>query len=150
MSLFKIIGFIFILSSSALLGFSKALGLRKRWKKLNDICFSLTRLSQLIKCGDKEVNELIDYSFNRDTAFCEGGKFNINGSFLKKDEINLLKEFLDGLGFVHRESEIKRILFYKALFEKQLKSAEQAADSQCKLYNSLGALIGIAICIFLG
>ena len=70
--------------------------------------------------------------------------------FLKEEDTALLKELFNGIGFVDRESEIKRISFYKTLFEKQLQGAEQSANEQCKLYNSLGVLTGISICIFLG
>ena len=118
MNIVKTAGLMFILLSCSAVGLIKADTLKKRSRKLKEICVSLEKLYQLVENSALESAELL---------------------------IRFLGEF--GMG--DREKECRNISLYKTLFEKQFGEAEDNSNRLYKLYNSLGFLTGLMICIFL-
>lgn len=149
MLLFKIIGLLLILAASTLFGLLKANSLKKRADKLGKICISLSKLAQLILSGAGELKALFSLSFEKEILAYNENTPIINKSFLESKDIELLNNFLKEIGMSDSESEYKRITVYKTLFEKQLAEAEKRFVELSKLYNSLGFLTGLSICIFL-
>ncbi|MBQ6848291.1 MAG: stage III sporulation protein AB [Clostridia bacterium] len=147
MSIFKILGLIFLLLSSTFFGFYKGNFLVKRYKSLEKICFALERLGELIKNGTGDLGKLMSFCFGDLVETTDGIK--LNCSTLLKEDAEFFYEFLGEIGISDRESEYKRILIYKTLFEKRRGEAEKNAEKLCKLYNSCGFLVGLSLCIFL-
>lgn len=149
MLLFKLLGLLMILVSCTFLGVLKSLSFKKRAKKLAGICVSLSTMEQLVKAETVEFPQLIESSFESETVSMQGGMPLVNETNLNKDDIELLNTFLSKLGMSDAYSECSRIGIYKTLLEKQCSEAEAKAEQYSKLYNSLGFLTGLAICIFL-
>ncbi len=141
MNWFKIFGLLLILLSATAWGFLKGNRLLKRSKALEEICISLEKLAELVKCGTGELTELLRLSF--------GDKNFLADENLSKEDKALFEKLLSEMGISHREKEYKQILIYKTLYKKRLDEAEAQNKKLCKLYNSLGFLIGLSICIFL-
>ena len=142
MNMVKTAGLMFILIGCSAVGLIKADALKKRSLKLKHICLSLEKLYQLVENSPLESAELINLSFGltnpeEDTAY------------LKPEDTELLNRFLGEFGMGDREKECRNISLYKTLFEKQLWQAEENSNRLYKLYNSLGFLTGLVICIFL-
>lgn len=142
MMILKIAGLTFILLSCSAVGLIKADTLKKRSRKLKKICVSLEKLYQLVINSSLESAELINLSF---------GEVEIkdNITYLKPEDTELLNRFLGEFGMGDREKECRNISLYKTIFEKQLSEAEENSNRLYKLYNSLGFLTGLVICIFL-
>ncbi len=147
MNLFKIIGLLLILFVCTVLGFYKSIKLTKRCKTLEEICYSLEKLSELIKCGTDELDRLIKPCFGDLVEINNGIK--LKSEYILKDDIELFNKLISEIGISNREKEYKRIMFYKSLFQKQQADAESSAENLCKLYNSCGFWVGLAVCIFL-
>lgn len=148
MLLFKIAGLIFVILASSLLGFYEANSLKKRVYKLSSICISLSKLAQFIHNGSGELNRLLSLSFEKDVLYITDDVSVFDKSFLKKTDIQLFESFLKEAGMSDSQTEYKRILTYKSLFENQREQAQKRVDELARLYSSLGFLTGIAICIF--
>ena len=73
----------------------------------------------------------------------------LNKSFLKKEDIAMIEEFLDNFGSKDRIGEYKRTKFYASLLERQREEVAKKSAELSKLYNTLGVLLGAGICIFL-
>ncbi len=148
MSLFKILGLLLILLASTLLGLYKANQLLKRNQALTQICISLERLADLVKCGTGNLEKLLKLSFEEKIEKHNGGYILVNEGLLKEDK-ELFSKLLAEMGISHKDREEKTVLLYTSIFKKRQKDAEMKAKQLAKLYNSLGFLIGISICIFL-
>ncbi len=148
MSTFKIIGLLLVFSSSSFLGFYKSNRLLKRCEALSELCISLDKLAKCIKCGTSNLQELLTLCFNNKVFLTQKGCI-LNDDRLSKDDKKLFEKLISEMGISNKESEIKNVSLYNALFRKKLKEAEQDAERLAKLYNSLGMLIGVSVCIFL-
>lgn len=139
MAVFKIFGLLSILISCTAFGFYKSYTLGLRCRKLSELCVSLEKLSCFINTSFKDLDVLIKDSF--------GGKINTDG--ISKEDKEILDKLFSEIGISDREYDFKSILLAKALLEKQLKVAEDDCKRLSKLYNSLGFLCGLSLCIFL-
>lgn len=146
--LFKLIGLIMILSASSLAGFAKSLSLRQRYKTLCEIYRSMSDLKERIRISSGEVERLVRLSFESGTAEFRGGSLKINAAGLEKGDISLLNDFFSNLGMSDAESECERTELYMSLVHKKCDEAEKKCGELCKLYDTLGILCGIFICIF--
>ena len=142
MMILKIAGLTFILLSCSAVGLIKADALKKRSHRLESICLSLEKLYQLVENSPLEAAELISLSFGVRNP-------KENTAYLKPEDTELLNRFLGEFGMGDREKECRNISLYKTIFEKQLSEAEENSNRLYKLYNSLGFLTGLVICIFL-
>ena len=141
MMILKTAGLTFILLSCSAVGLIKADALKKRSHRLESICLSLEKLYQLVENSSLESAELIELSF--------GEIFIGITACLKPADTELINRFLNEFGMGDREKECRNISLYKTLFEKQFGEAEDCSNRLYKLYNSLGFLTGLLICIFL-
>ncbi len=149
MLIFKISGLCFILLASTCFGFCNSANLKNRNLKLKEICISIETAGRIINSGRVELDFLINHSFKPQVLTYKNEKFNINNNYLLKEDIELFNEFLKDLGMQDLKSEQERISLYKSLFIKQQLKAEENAERLCKLYNTVGFLTGLSICIFL-
>lgn len=146
--LFKLLGLIMILCASSLAGFAKSMRLRQRYKTLCEIYRSMSDLKERIRVSSGEIGRLVGLSFQNDIASFNGGSFKINAVGLEKGDISLLDDFFNDLGMSDAESECERTGLYMNLVRKKCDEAEKKCAELCKLYDTLGILCGIFICIF--
>lgn len=146
--LFKLIGLIMILSASSLAGFAKSMRLRQRYRTLCEIYRSMSDLKERIRVSSGEIERLVRLSFESGTAEFSGGSLKINAAGLEKGDISLLNDFFGNLGMSDAESECERTGLYMSLVHKKCDEAEKKCGELCKLYDTLGILCGIFICIF--
>ena len=146
--LFKLAGLVLIFSASSLAGFLKSLRLKKRHSKLSEICRSLSELKEHIRLGAGETGDIVNRCFEKDTAVYTGRGAEINPAYLEKPDIALLREFFDNMGMADADAECGRTELYIRLFETRCGEAEKKCGELCRLYNTLGVLCGVFLCIF--
>lgn len=144
---FKLLGLLMIFSASAAGGIMKSMQLKQRYKKLSRICRSLKDLKERIRLNSGEIGRLVNGSFGG-LAVYKNGDFIINEAGLEKGDISLINEFFRDIGMSDTESECERTELYISLISKKCSEAEQKCRELCRLYNSIGILGGIFICIF--
>ena len=147
--LFKLAGLMTVFSVCTLGGFFKSMSLKKRHSRLCGFYRSMSDLRERIRMGSGEIERLVALSFEEGAVLLDGGRVEIEGSYLEKEDAALLEEFFRDLGMSDSQSECERIGLYMALVKKKCEEAEQKCGELCRLYNALGILCGIFICIFL-
>ena len=147
--LIKLTGLLIIFAACCFGGMYKSLKLKKRAEKLFLFAKALDDMAERIKAQAAEVSVLIKACFKAEEVFINGGKISFNNCFLEKEDINLLNEFFDDFGVRDKDGEYERTKFYAALLQKQYELSEVKCNKLCRLYNSLGVLSGLFICIFL-
>ncbi len=146
MLIFKVLGLIIAFSVPSLYGFSKAYSVRKRYTKLKSFITSMRELSEYVKIGNCERKLLFSRCFSGELLI---GETCVNNEFLATEDIVLLEEFLIGFGLKDKISEYERTVFYLNRLEIHIKNVKEERDKLCKLYSSLGVLLGLSLCIFL-
>ena len=149
MSVLKVLGLFTIFGVSSIWGFLKSSFLKKRADKLIDFLKGLDFLSERIRIGACEIEELLKISFKEDLIVYKESGFSIDADYLKNEDISLISEFLSEIGMGDINSECERIKSYKTIIELQYSTAQNDCLNLCKLYKTLGVLIGVFICIFL-
>lgn len=147
--LFKASGLILILAVCSAVGFSKSRELKKRAERLSRLARSLGTLSEYIRADKSEIDSLIKRCFEDNTVYFTEGRIYFDKSFLNAEDISLLEEFSVGFGKADADGEYERTHMYAVIVEKQLQAAEDICRRLCGLYNTLGVLCGIFICIYL-
>lgn len=137
--LFKLLGFLLIISVSTCLGFLKSNSLNLRRKKLCAIKNGITDLKQHIRLSNTEIDNLINVCFN-----------NVPDRYsnLQNSDIEIIEGFFKDLGMSDSKSEIDRCELYIGLLDNQINEAENNYIELSRLYKSIGFLGGIFICIF--
>lgn len=148
MLLFKFCGLAILFAACSLGGFLKSATLIKRSRKLSEVLKAITELGERIRADGGEADKLIPLCFGKEIIVSSEYGFKVNEDFLVGDDISLLKEFLSGFGMNDRKSEYERTQLYKNLFDSQAREATQKSSQLCKLYNTLGVLCGLMVCIF--
>lgn len=147
--LFKAIGLALIFAVCSLGGFFKSSLLMKRADKLSKLSRALSQLSEYIRADGGELERLIGLCFEKSLLHTENGRPVLNKSFLENEDIALLEEFFESFGTKDIQGEYERTGLYASLIEKQKQEAAEKCSQLCRLYNALGVLGGIFICIFL-
>lgn len=109
----------------------------------------MSDLRERIRMGSGEIERLVALSFEDGSVFLSDGKTQIDRAYIEREDAALLEEFFRDLGMSDSQSECERIGLYMALVKKKCEEAEQKCGELCRLYNALGILCGIFICIFL-
>ena len=147
--LFKLAGLLTVFSVCTLGGFFKSMSLKRRHLRLCGFYRSMSELRERIRMGSGEIERLVELSFEKGAVLLYEGKAQIDGGYLEREDTALLEEFFRDLGMSDSDSEYERIGLYMALVMKKCEEAEQKCGELCRLYNALGILCGIFICIFL-
>ena len=148
LQLFKIIGLIMCFLACAGMGFLKSLTLRKRKDKLTSFYLAILQLAEYIKADGAEIGLLSKRCFSENEVVLNNGKPTLNKSFLEKEDVSLIEEFLSEFGIRDISGEYKRTQLYASLIEKKREQAARKCSELCKIYNILGVLSGVVICIF--
>ena len=146
--MFKIIGLFILFISSCFLGFLKSYNLKMRAEKLKALCLSFEMLASRIKAEKTELERAVAVSFSKETVYIKENRAIINPDLLEKEDIALIEEFFESFGRRDINSEYNRVQLFASLLQKQRKEAEEKKEKLSRLYNSLGVLFGIFICIF--
>ena len=147
--IFKFLGLSAVLFVCSAFGFVKALSIKKRTEQLNGIFRSITILAEHIKADGREITVLLPLCFTDNFIHINGQSIDFDKTYLEKEDICLLNEFFENLGFEDRGTEYERTTLYASLFHTKAQEAETKAQGLCRLYSSLGVLVGVFLCIFL-
>lgn len=145
---FKILGLIAIFSVCTIWGFIKSSDIKKRADKLLDFNRGIAQLAEKLRLGSGEISLLLSQCFCEKLIIPESNGFYIVETYLKKEDISLLREFFENLGMGDSSGEYDRAVAYANLIKEQYDIASKDSAELCKLYKSLGVLSGIFICIF--
>lgn len=150
MHLLKFIGIILVILSSTLIGFFKSRLLVLKSKKLSLFLDGLNTLYEYIKQEGCELSVAIANSFFK----CDFLKFEENQALLcggdfKDCEKKEIKEFFSLLGSSGKQTECDRINGFKLKIKKMCDDAQNDAAQKCKIYQTFGICIGLAIGILL-
>ena len=138
--LFKVLGFILIIFTTASIGFLKSAGLCNRYKKLQSIQKGISELKERIRMGGGEIDRLLTSSFH---------EYPINYTFLEKGDIEILDDFFSNVGLSDTKTEYERCEIYINLLKNKIEEANEKYRETARLYKSIGFLSGVFICIFL-
>lgn len=142
--MFKWIGIIIVVLSSALFGFYKAATLRFRAKRLLSICLFIEELGVRIRMGE-EMKSIISAIGRSAGFYAEGYEISFLTDNLTKTDIKLAEDFIKGLGMGDVEAELKRCKTYTELFSREFRDAEKQMKEKGDLYGKLGVFGGIVI-----
>lgn len=146
--LFKISGLVVIFAVSASVGFLKSLNIKNRAQKLGELSRSVSLLAERIRADSGEIGYIIPLCFAKSLVHITGNRIDLNKSYLEKEDIVLLTEFFDGLGVRDIVSEYERTKLYSQFIKRKADEADEKCAKLCKLYNTVGILSGIFLCIF--
>ena len=146
--LFKVAELLVILTVCTAFGYEKSHNIRKRARILSLTHRATTLLAEYIKADGGEISKLLPRCFGDDFVRITDNRIEFKKDFLEKSDIDLLKEFFEGLGFGDKNSEYERTKLFVSLIKKQSEEANSRAESLCKLYNTVGFLSGVFVCIF--
>lgn len=169
----KIIGSIFVIFSSAGIGYILGKDFSKRVIQLKQLRMSLQMLETEItysstplpyafeiisqKCGSpvKEIFKAVSDKLKGRHYSTVGEAFEKalldcnNMTCYKKEDMEILKSFANSLGSSDREGQIKSFNLVIKQLEGQENIAEESRAKNEKMYKSLGLLSGLAIAIIL-
>lgn len=148
MLLFKFCGMSLLFGVCTLWGFLKAAALKKRAEKLSDLQRNAAKLKELIRSGGGEITPLLRAAFPPDQLEFTENRIQVNKTYLKEEDVSLLEDFLNGIGMGDVLGVCQRISAYANLIKQRSDEAAKECEVLCRLYKSLGALIGLFICIF--
>ncbi len=145
MWILKLSGCLMVTFCGGLIGLQSALDLKNRTEILSKIILCTDEISQYIKIGTAEKNDILKKVLPKGITYEKSGlKTDISVKISGEDK-RLINEFLKGLGMGDKEAEFTRCLAFKNLFEKQLLKAEKDVREKYKLYSLGGFFAGIII-----
>ena len=145
--LFKFLGLALIFLTCVSAGYIKSLSLRKKSENLRIAANSVAELAGRIKIGG-EICELISVSFESSLVKCCDGKITVNRQAFFKEEADLLEEFFGDIGMRDSLAEQERTAAFADILTKRHSESLPSSAELCRLYNSIGVLGGIFLCIF--
>lgn len=135
--MFKLLGFLLIITVCAAIGFIKANELQLRCKKLETFKKGVLELKERIKLSYGELDRLKNQCF----------KMPIDYSGLYKSDYEIIESMFREIALLDRENAYNRCTLSIELLNKQYAEAQNRQKELGRLYKSIGALGGIFICI---
>ncbi len=149
MGAFKLFGIILIVAACITAGFLKSFSLKTRCKKLSLFCEGIDMLYQYIEQSGCEIERAVKNSFDKcDFLIFECGKPFCDDIDLK-NERSEINDFFKRLGTSAKKTECDRISQFNLKFKKYYCEAEKEMVQKCKIYQTFGICIGLAIGILL-
>lgn len=146
--LFKITGLLIIFLVCSMAGIIKASGLKSRSQKLMQYYQGALALAERIRVCEGEIIPLVKICFNSTLLTVSKDKVIVEATGLKKEDTQLLNEFFNNIGMSDQESQYKRTRAFAALLKEKYSASTLESQNLCRLYQSLGVLCGIFLCIF--
>lgn len=146
--MFKLIGIITVILSSAAFGFYKGAALKFRQKRLLDICLFIEAASVRIRTGEN-MKSIILSAGDKAGFHIDGYRIFVAADNLKTTDIKLAEDFIKGLGMGDTEAELKRCEVFRDLFAAEFKKADTELKEKGTLYGKLGVFAGLLIGIVL-
>ena len=147
----KLVGILFIAIATGACGFEYATMLKCRLRSLEAILSLIESLEARISAfltPESEFfytysDELLEKSgflehLRGGKGFSEAVSLCADALFLDVCDIELLREFGDGLGAISVESEVKRCSFYKNKCKERLEELKAQLPLRLRLYKSIG------------
>ena len=152
--MFKLTLCLALLMCSAVVGLHYSGRLKERCDTLNSVAVMLNTASIRVSYSSGDLCEVFSdnfagYHFMRGEPF-DGQWSSFVDSIsrsLKKDDIILLKNFINGMGTTDIESEQRRIRLYTEQLSDRLSSAQRDMELKSKLYRTLPISAGLIISI---
>ncbi len=135
--MFKILGFLIIITVCASIGFLKSGELKLRYKKLCLLCEGVLSLKERIRLSGGELKRLL----------CECFSYPLDYSELYKSDCEIIDSLFAEISLLDREGACKRCDLALELLKQKQAEAKERYLQLGKLYKSIGALSGIFICI---
>ena len=150
MLLVKLLGIFLVVISCSVAGFLKSLSIKNRGKKLSIFCDGLNTLYEYINQGGTELFSAIQNSFSKcNFLCCENHKICCEDGDLSHEDKAIINSFFASLGHSAKKAECDRISTCKITMQKRLKDAENDTFQKCKIYQTFGVCIGLAVGILL-
>lgn len=146
----KILGIFLIAFSGTVYGFCKAESFQQRCRILRDLYSKTDTLKERIRGGAGELSHLLKICYG-DCKFLEisDSKVKVLNCGLKMEDILILEEFFEGLGFLDAEGEYSRICVFEQLLKARYEEASKEALGKSRLIKTAGISIGLALGILL-
>ncbi len=148
--IFKTAGLVMIFVCCLMAGILKSRKLFLREKGLVGVKECFEELSSRLMYERLEKERLLKATFiKRGIAKFSQEKTEIVNDNLSVEDKRILNEFFSSFGSADIKSEYDRIQLYRELSEQNLKLASKENSDLSRLYKTLGACVGIAVCIIL-
>lgn len=145
-----------IVGCSAFVGLYYSARLTKRRDTLNSIAELLDRAAVRMSYSSGDLCEIFSdnfarFKFVRDKPFDEYWSAFVKAISqpLKKDDIILLRNFINGLGVTDNDSQQRHIRLYTELLREKSVQAQREIDERSKLYRVLPISLGLMISILI-
>ncbi len=146
----KIVGILLIIICCSMAGYLKSCHVKNRVKKLSLIYDGVQLLFEYIQQGKCELEKAVRKSFfkcgfikfEKQNIFCSDFDLNVN-------DIKIVNEFFDSLGYSTKKAECDRIKAFSLVVQKRLNEAESERAQKSKIYQTFGVCIGLLIGILL-
>ena len=159
----KIVGCIFVVTSSTFLGFLLAQKLKNRCNFLVALLDFLCNLKTNIRFSGDDIFSVIENSVGGilTDIFISNNNYSIleywseciekiPASYgLTQEDYNILKDFCVNLGSTDIEGQTSHIELYNGLLNTQLEKAKVEYTAKSKLYKLLGFFVGSAVAIMI-
>ena len=150
MRMIKLVGILLIIICCSMVGYLKSSHIKNRVKKLGLIYEGAQLLFENIQQGKYELGKAVKKSFikcgfikfEKQNIFCEDADLSAN-------DVKVVNEFLNSLGFSTKKIECDRIKNFGLLIQKRLSEAEAERAQKSKIYQTFGVCIGLLIGILL-
>lgn len=142
-------GLALVLLTSTFLGFKKTAALKNRAQKLGQVCAGLSNMAHLIQNSAGELESILKTCFDNGILDFTSKGCSLNENFLEVQDVTEFNNFINSIGVQDSQSEYRRTIGFITVFEKKAQEAQKNYCELSKLYNTLGFLIGLSICIFL-
>lgn len=149
MLIFKILGLLLVVASSAYIGLLKEHSLCLRHRKLLVLADAVNALYNCIDQGEFELKTAIKNScLMCDFLLLKDSIIQCNDKDLNKDKA-LIEDFFASLGRSTKKVECERINTFKIKLNANINDAKNEIEQKGRLYKILGVCIGLVIAIFL-
>ncbi len=135
--MFKLLGFLLIVTVCGAIGFIKSSELQLRCKKLEVFKKGVLEFKERLKLSYGELDRLKNKCF----------KTPIDYSGLYKSDYEIIESLFSEIALLDSDSAYDRCVLAVELLNKQYTEAQNQYKDLGKLYKSIGVLGGIFICI---
>lgn len=144
----KMIGILIIIAVLTLSGFKATIKLKERARKLGLFIRLINEIEDNVRLKT-EIGEIFKGSLAKELLNYENFCVEIKKDYLLAEEIKLLEDFFQKVGFGDVKTGTELCKQYKDLLGKKEKEAEQESLQKAKLYSILGFFSGLFVAVLL-
>ena len=144
----KMSGILIIVAVLTLCGFKASSKLKERTRKLGLFIRLINEIEDKVRLKT-EMSDIFKSGLAKELLNYENFRVEIKEDYLLTDEIKLLEDFFQKVGFGDVKTGIELCKQYKELLGKKEKEAEQELLQKAKLYSILGFFSGLFVAVLL-